>query len=168
MHVVPVRVADLEVGNLPAVCIQTGVPADEFVQTTWLVTPPWIWIGLPLGLVPYFMLRSWYGRRVEGLVPVSRAVLKEATLLRRIRAAALVLGLIGLVVGFSLDEPSGLLGGITALVAAAGIGMYGSLTWVGALPGDSRGEVLLTRVSPEFARAAGRLEGERRRRRARG
>ena len=163
MHVVPMRVVDLAEGNLPPVCILTGVPADEFVQTSWFVTPSWILIGLPLGVVPYFVLRSMYGRQIDGLVPVSHAVIKDVTRLRRIRTAAVVLGVIGLVAGLAFDEPFGFVGGITALAAATGAGIYGSFTWVGALPGDFPGEILLTRVSPEFARAAGRLEGKRRR-----
>lgn len=162
MNVAPVHVANLEVGKLPDVCIKTGTPTTRRVRSWWFVAPGWTFIGLLFGVFPYFLLRWLFGRRVEGLVPVSAGVIRRIERARQLRTTAVVIALVAIPLGFVGAGAVGSIAGLAILAVAAGAGVYGAVQWVGMIPGDDIDEVLLTRVSARFAHDLGRMVGEHR------
>ena len=149
----PVRVDDLERGDLPAVCAKTGVPCDGLVRDTLRVVPAWVAALVYALVVPFLILRLYMSRRVEAKLPIAPARVTRIRGLVRAAWVAMVVGAAGLA---STIFGAGVIG---VLALLAGIGAYlaivfvGNMLWVGAISSRRPDVVILTRVHPEFARA---------------
>ncbi len=67
----PVAVGALRRGDLPALCLKTGVPTEFQVSNGFTVVPGWTWWLLLCGVVPFILARVFAGQRVEATLPVS-------------------------------------------------------------------------------------------------
>jgi hypothetical protein len=152
----PVRVDDLERGDLPAVCAKTGEPCDGLVRDTLRVVPAWVAALVYAGVVPFLILRLYLSRRVEAKLPIAPARVRRIRGLVRAAWVAMVVGAAGLA---SAIFGAGAIG---VLALLAGLGVYvatvfvGDLLWLGAIASRRPDVVILTRVHPEFARALAR------------
>jgi hypothetical protein len=143
---VRVVIDDLERGDLPALSVKTGRPCANPVvivlrpeQRPWSPTGPKIAAVLPLE-PQRVRARRWFTR-------VSWALLVVA-------ASGVVAALTG----------AGAIGGVVAVIAAFGYAWVvaaGEWRWVGARPGEHAGDLIVTRVHREFARAVDEQYGRR-------
>jgi hypothetical protein len=117
------RIADVEAGDLPAICAKTGVVCANPVA-----------VRLRVGI-----------RRVHGVLPI---VARRARLVRVLVRCSWVVLAIG-VVGWFTARPIG----IAAFVAYVALVLAGDRLWLAARPADANDEMILTRVHPNFAAA---------------
>jgi hypothetical protein len=149
----PVRVDDLERGDLPAVCAKTGVPCDGLVRDTLRVVPAWVAALVYAGVVPFLILRLYLSRRVEAKLPIAPARVQRIRSLVRAAWIAIVVAAAGLASAIFGAGVVGVLALLVGVVAYLGIVFAGDLLWVGAIASRRSDVVILTRVHPEFARA---------------
>jgi hypothetical protein len=152
----PVRVDDLERGDLPAVCAKTGVPCDGLVRDTLRVVPAWVAALVYAGVVPFLVLRLYLSRRVEAKLPIAPA--RVQTIRRLVRAAwiAMVVGAAGLASAIFGAGAIGVLAFLAGAAAYLATVFVGDLLWLGAIASRRPDVVILTRVHPEFAAALAR------------
>ena len=117
------RIADVEAGDVPAICAKTGVDC---------ATP--VAVRLRVGI-----------RRVHGVLPV---VASRARLVRVLVRCSWVLLAAGLGAWF-VARPLG----IAILASYVVLVLAGDRLWIGARPVDAADEMMLTRVHPNFAAA---------------
>jgi hypothetical protein len=135
---VTVTIDDLERGDLPALSVKTGRPCANPVVV--LLRPeqrPW----------------SPSGPKFAAVLPLEPQRVRVRRRFTRVSWALLIVAAAGVVAGFT---GAGGIGGIVALVGVLGYATtvaIGEWRWVGARPGARAGELVLTRVHREFARA---------------
>jgi|tagenome__1003787_1003787.scaffolds.fasta_scaffold20242950_2 hypothetical protein len=117
------RIADVEAGDLPAICAKTGVACANPVA-----------VRLRVGI-----------RRVHGVLPIVAA---RARLVRVLVRCSWVLLAIGFVAWF-VARPLG----VAMFAAYVVLVLLGDRLWLAARPGDSNDEMIVTRVHPNFAAA---------------
>ena len=135
---VRVAIDDLERGDLPALSVKTGRPCAN-----------------PVAVVLRPGQRPWSpsGPKVTAILPLEPQRVRARRWFTRASWALLVIAAAGVVASFT---GAGAVGGIVAVVGVLGYAAMvaaGESRWVGARPGERAGELLLTRVHPEFARA---------------
>ena len=157
----PVRVDDLERGDLPMVCAKTGVPCDGLVKDRLRVVPAWVAALVYAGVVPFLILRLYLSTRVEAKLPIAPARVQRIRRLVRVAWIAMVLGAAGLVSVIFGAGAVGVLALIVGLVAYLVVMLVGDLLWVGAIASRRPDVVILTRVHPAFARALAERYDER-------
>jgi hypothetical protein len=59
---------DLAAGNVPRVCIRTGVPTENVHRVSFTTTPAWAWAFIVLGALPALLLALIVSRRARGSV----------------------------------------------------------------------------------------------------
>jgi hypothetical protein len=117
------RIADVETGDLPAICAKTGVDCANPVA-----------VRLRVGI-----------RRVHGVLPI---VAGRARLVRVLVRGSWVLIAIGFGAWF-LARPIA----VAAFAAYIALALVGDRLWLAARPGQTNDEMMLTRVHPNFAAA---------------
>src|SRR3954463_7348939 len=117
------RIADVEAGDLPAICAKTGVACANPIA-----------VRLRVGI-----------RRVHGVLPIVAA---RARLVRVLVRCSWVLLAIGFVAWF-VARPLG----VAMFAAYVVLVLLGDRLWLAARPGDSNDEMIVTRVHPNFAAA---------------
>ena len=159
----PVLVQDLERGDMPPVCVKTGVPCTTLYRQRWWMTPQWmLWLFLA-GVVPFVMAAVLGSEKVEGRVPMSQDAYRRMRLLSIARVVACLAAGGSVATVFALGDPSDArLISMAALCAfAVAVMLAARYASVEVEPGKTRSTVVLKRVHPEFARALGRREGQR-------
>lgn len=186
LQVVRVPADDFVVGDLPMVCVRTGLPADglvDFESRESKFQGWWVFLLLlgPLGpiAIAIIYVMSDTPRRVGGSLPITESALSAYNRRSRILARSWLVPFMGLVIGALLLPVSqrtwidttamgimaaGLIGGFV-MVAAAGWSRGRNDVGV-ALDGTGRW-VELRNVHPDFAAAAGRQARDDHRRRSR-
>jgi hypothetical protein len=110
---------DVVTGDLPEVCVITGMPADDLVPVRFTSLPAWTFLLLFAGILP-FLIAAWFApQRIEGLLPVQASALRAYH--RRRRRSWLSSGgtLVALAATVASDAPRGLvIAAIAALVVA--------------------------------------------------
>jgi hypothetical protein len=149
----PVRVDDLERGDLPAVCAKTGEPCDGLVRDTLRVVPAWVAALVYAGVFPFLILRLYTARRVEAKLPIAPTRVQRIRGLVRAAWIAMVIGAAGLASAIFGAGAIGVLALLLGVVAYLGIMLVGDLLWLGGIASRRPDVVILTRVHPEFARA---------------
>lgn len=140
-------------GDLPGLCIKTGRPAEGDVRAVFAYLPPWTYLLLFAGILPFFIALLFVPERIAGRVPISRAALDRYHRFTRYLWVGwgLVLAGFGSMVVFERLDLLVLtgLGFATVLVAEVRRGS----AWIAARP--VRGTPLLEvrRVHPDFAAA---------------
>jgi hypothetical protein len=117
------RIADVETGDLPAICAKTGVDCANPVA-----------VRLRVGI-----------RRVHGVLPI---VATRARLVRVLVGCSWVLLAIGFGAWF-VARPLA----IAMFAAYLALVVVGDRLWLGARPAETNAEMMLTRVHPNFAAA---------------
>jgi hypothetical protein len=99
MATAEVRFDELQRGDLPPVCVQTGVPADMRARLLLDSTPGWTWILLLCGIVPFLIARYFVAVKIDALIPFSDAAWKVHRRRMRTALATTVVGFAVVVVG---------------------------------------------------------------------
>lgn len=107
---------DVTTGKLPQVCAKTGGPAEATAKFRYRSTPPWTWILLLFGILPFLIARWFSGVQVLALIPFSEAALRRGKTFNRVVWGFLLLAVLLIVLGAALGA---LLG---PAVALAGLG----------------------------------------------
>lgn len=164
MSAVPVPISTLETGDFPAVCVKTGVPTNLRITTSLSVTPGWTWALLLCGILPFFLVRVLASEKVPATLPVAEKAWNRALTANRITIALLVAIVVSFVSLVAAPFRGPVLGTIlVGLIVAEILALISwNWLWIGLANGSHRGEVVLTRVHPDFAHAYGRQVGERR------
>jgi hypothetical protein len=145
---VTVAIDDLERGDLPALSVKTGRPCANPVVV--LLRPeqrPW----------------SPSGPKFAAILPLEPRRVRARRWFTRLSWALLVVAAAGVIAALT---GAGAIGDIAALVGVLGYATtvaIGEWRWVGARPGACAGELVLTRVHREFARAVDEQYGRPRR-----
>jgi hypothetical protein len=116
------------------------------------------------GILPFFLVRILATEKVPATLPVSKPAWNRAQNANRITIALLV-AIVVLFVGLvALPFRGPAMGTIlVGLIVAEILALIAwNWLWIGMANGSHRGEVVLTRVHPDFAHAYGRHVGERR------
>ena len=142
----------VETGDLPRVCVVSGVPTDNMARQRWMWAPSWTYF---FGLLVRYVVAD----RVTGYLPIARSVLRRHVALVLVCIAGFACGFVALVAGLMSTRPVVALVGLTFFVGSVVVlGIKGTLVKVKrAAPGY----LAITNASPEFARAfkAGRAAG---------
>ncbi|MEX0869115.1 MAG: hypothetical protein WD011_05525, partial [Nitriliruptoraceae bacterium] len=85
----------IERGELPPVCAVTGQEADGTVAVQFNALPPWSWVLLLVGVIPFLVANALAPTRVEGRVPVVRPVVERFDARRGLGMVALLAGGLG-------------------------------------------------------------------------
>lgn len=159
----PVLLQDLERGDLPAVCVKTGVPCTTLYRERWWITPQWMLLFLLAGVLPFFVVAAFGSEKVEGYIPLSRDAHRRLRRLAIVRPIAYLVAAFAAGTLFTADALRGapLLSTVLLCLAAVALVVVASDAPVDVDPGRTRSTVVLRRVHPEFARALGRREGQR-------
>lgn len=140
-------------GDLPAVCVKTGMPADRSVPFRSERLPPWTFLLLLAGLVPFFIAALFVRERVEGRLPITARAYERYRGHRRPLRAGWGLTLGGVAAAALATEPWFLVltavGVLTVLVAE----FRRSGDWFDAVPVRGTPFVELRRVHPAFVDA---------------
>ena len=135
---VRVAIDDLERGDVPALSVKTGRPCANPVAVV---------------LRPEHRLWSPVGPRITAILPIEAERVRARRTFTRVSWALLVVAAAGLVGTFT---GAGSIGGLVAILAVLGYAAtvaVGESRWVGARTGAPTGELVVTRVHADFARA---------------
>jgi hypothetical protein len=142
----------VEIGDLPRICVISGVPTDNMVRQRWSWAPGWT---LLLGAI----LRYTLSDRVGGFLPIAPAVRRRHATMVVGCVVGFMAGFIALLAGLAGNQPvAAVVGLVLFLGCPVLLGRKGSLVKVKrAAPGY----LAIKNASPEFARAfqAGRPVG---------
>jgi hypothetical protein len=161
---VPVPVNALESGDFPPLCVKTAVPTNLKIQTTLSRTPGWTWVLLLFGILPFFLVQVLASEKVPVRLPVSEEAWARARAANRFSLGvlgAIVVAVALLLVPAFRIELLGWLIAILIVVEIVAVVMW-NWQWVGLARGQHRGELVLTRVHRDFARAYGHYVAEHR------
>lgn len=143
----------LRSGDLPAVCVKTGEPADATVSVRFSYLPPWTFLLLLPGIAPFLIALVFATERITGRLPITAAAHERYHAHGRIYGWAMAVTAISLVLAMVRTEPWWLVGvGVGAALFAV-VEVRRSADWVAARPARATGEVQLRRVHPAFAAA---------------
>lgn len=138
-----------ELDALPAVCVRTGEPADRFLALSAKARAGWTWWLLPLGVLPFLVVRH-FAPQVTVLVPLASGAGRRFERLRFAGQLALVAAAVLAGVGLLAGSRDVLLTGIAFLGAAGVVRTLEVTHSVGATLDPSAKGILLTRAHPAF------------------
>lgn len=143
----------LQQGDLPAVCVKTGEPADGTVSVRFSSLPSWTFLLLLAGIFPFLIALVFANEQIVAQVPIRQPVLDHYHLLTR-RASvcagfAVACGVAAAVSGFAW------MWWVAALGAVAGVAilLQRATGWVRARPVRGTSLIDLDGVSAAFATA---------------
>ena len=135
---VQVTIDDLERGDVPALSVKTGRPcANPMVIMLRPEQRPW----------------SPSGPKYAAVLPIEPERVRARRWFTRVSWALLVLAAAGLVAGLTGAGAVASVAVIVGVLGYAATVLIGEMRWVGARPGERAGDLVLTRVHPDFARA---------------
>lgn len=144
----------LRAGDLPPVCAISGEPADTHLPVRFSHLPPWTYLLLFAGVLP-FLIALWFAPEpIPGRLPVRAEVVRSWRRRRRRATVATVAAFVVVVAALALGWPPELMiGALVLFVVTAG-----ALAWVASGMADgtldaSRRWVELRRVHERFAAA---------------
>jgi hypothetical protein len=156
---VRLRREELRLGALPAVCVRTGRPADGTIEVTFGWLPPWTFLLLLAGIVPFFVAALLLRERIPGELPVTRQVVERYHGTARPWWLGWAVVVVALGVRSWLGRPAGLVAlGVGLGLVALGL-VRRSNGWVTAVPVRGTPFVELRRVHPAFAAAVASRRG---------
>lgn len=141
-------------GDLPAVCVRTGLPADGLVDVRFRPMPGWIVVLLFFGFFPFLVGVALGSDLVVGQLPVTHHVVERHHRLGRwaTALAATAIAIVGLGVAVGSAVASGV--GVAVGVASLGLLAWRSATWVRARPDRTGIWVRLQGVHDDFVAVA--------------
>lgn len=153
MAQVRVGAEQLRTGDLPPVCVKTGAPADGTSAVRFEHLPPWTYLLLLAGVLPFLI--AWFFARIQlrGHLPATSAVIERYHDLGRHRWLGVGAAVAGPVTAAVAQEPWLLtltLAGVAWLLI---IEARRAAAWVTARPVEGGATVELRRVHPRFVEA---------------
>lgn len=155
---VTIWASQLRRGGLPAVCVKTGQPADDWMWVSFRTTPPWTRLLLFIGLLPYLIARVTTGVQASGHLPTVKSVAWRRMACLIGGPVAVVIGVMVIALGSAFNSGATLAAGALLFVAGIGllIGFRVLSPWAvvrkpQGYPHDR--VVVLRRVHPNFVRA---------------
>jgi hypothetical protein len=153
-------------GDLPPVCIRCGIAARVYRKKVFVYYPWWIYLGIPLGFLPFFILAWYRGKPAQVRAPLCSLHRN----LWRWQQPALISACSILVVGFGLiplamadqghyeGAREGKIAVVAILAIIAGVGLYIggtiALKYLGIHATEvSATSLTLTGVADEFVEA---------------
>ena len=142
-----------EAGELPRVCVKSGEPADQTIKATFRWLPPWTYLLLLAGVLPFLIAMVFADEKVVGRVPVRNLIVE-----RHRRLGHLVWGWLAVVilaaVGAAMAGPGWLWWGVLVGVAGVvGTLIQQSRGWIDARQVRGTSTVEVRRVHPGFVTA---------------
>jgi hypothetical protein len=160
---VTIWASQMRPGGLPAVCVETGAPADRWVRKRYSTAPRWTYLLLllailVLGVLAYFVARALVSVRASGQLPFARAVARRMRALSASGLLTFVGSLVVFVTGLAVNSGAvavvGLLLFLVAVALLVAAGTIGPAAEVRRHPGVPNDRVVvLRRVHPDFAAA---------------
>lgn len=140
-------------GDLPPVDVKTGGPADGDVAVRFSYVPPWTFLLLLAGILPFFLALLFVPERIPGRLPVTAATVDRYHAHRPWQWGAWALILAGPALAAALGTPQPLV--------ATGVGLLGLLLvevrraddWVAVRPVRGTPLLEIRRVHPDFVAA---------------
>jgi len=146
-----------ELDALPAVCVRTGEPADRFLALSAKARAGWTWWLLPLGVLPFLVVRH-FAHQVTVLVPLASGAGRRFERLRFAGQLALVAAAVLAGAGLLVGSRDVLLTGIAFLGTAGLVRTLEVTHSVRATLDPSAKGILLTGVHPAFRDEFDRLQ----------
>jgi hypothetical protein len=116
---------DLQPGRLPPVCHATGEPTQGLMSYSFATSPGWTCLLILLGFVPFLIALLLTTKRARGVLPLIPERHLGVRIFRYGWALPLGVGLLVVVIGAALGDPSG------AIVAWVGfLLLLASLLWL--------------------------------------
>jgi hypothetical protein len=150
----------VETGDLPRICVVSGVPTERMKKLRWIWAPSWVAIFIVVGLIPYLIVREFAGDKVSGYLPLHPSVSRRFNLQRWG-------GIVGFLAGFvlliaSAAQSSGLLALLGLAVLIGGVVLACQPGRVLKVKRAAPGYLAIPKASPAFAAAfrAGRPTGQ--------
>ena len=140
-------------GDLPRVCIKSGEPADSDVAVRFSHVPPWTFLLLLAGVVPFFVALLFVPERISGRLPATVATVERYHAHRPWQWATWAAILAGPLLSVALNRPQPMLATGAGLVGLLIVEARRANDWVGLRPVRSTPLVELHRVHPDFAAA---------------
>lgn len=141
-------------GELPEVCAHSGRRADRLYRLDADRIPPWMWLLILFGVVPFLVAMIFRSRAEPGWIPLRAA---SAAQLRAYRVAMLGFGLATILfVGIALiaRQPVGLV--LAVLTTVGWVGSAWRCGWHSPSARETgRGTIVLDNVHPDFVAALG-------------
>jgi hypothetical protein len=128
---------ELATGDVPAICVKTGVPCTNVVALR--LRPPLLRMFAAPLTTP----------AIVAMVPARVRLHARLVVLSYVALALAVLGIVLLILGVGTPAAAALIVGVVAYVALLATGMY---VWLSAIV-ERDDDVVLLRVHPNFARA---------------
>jgi hypothetical protein len=152
-----VTVDRLERGDLPPVCCKTGERTRLIVERKQRVIPPWTWVLLPFGVLPFVVVALLLTRRtVVVALPMSRRAARRLRTADRFGRLCLFFAVLTGLAAATGRSPLPWLVPVALFVATALAYARAHMLWVGVdLSYTTARLVHLTRVHPRFAEAVG-------------
>lgn len=146
---------DLRLGNMPRLCVKTGVETEFVTRQTVSVYPAWTWGLYLFGILPGVIAQIMTKRRLHMILHVTPYAYERALFLSRARAAGMIAIAVLVAVAVStFAEVAVIAAVIVIIVTAVALLRYGQQVWISPrLDGDW---IWLDNVHPDFAHALGR------------
>ncbi len=140
-------------GELPTICVKTGEPADRTIVARFEWVPPWTFLLLFAGVVPFFIALVFVRETTKGRLPVTDELIDRHHAFKRQLWLGWGLIAAGPVLALVTPIPDlWLLSGFGALWVAV-TELRRNRSWVTGVPLSGSDFVELRRVHPDFAAA---------------
>ena len=144
---------DFRSGNLPPICVKSGVETETFMRVGITSAPGWTWILILFGILPFLIVRYLFTKSVAGRVPVTGETERRVRTVQVVLLGLFFAGVALIVIGFVAGPVSALGGGLLAVASLVVLEGARASWWIsGRVTGD---DVWLHGVHANFARALG-------------
>jgi len=144
---------DFAAGDLPRICVKSGVETRSFTNIRITSAPGWTWILILFGILPFIIVRYFFAKSAAGRVPVSEEVGRRVRNTQWILLAAFLAGVALIVVGIFGGVYMAEGGFVLAVIALVILEGFRGTWWIsGRVVGK---DVWLYGVHADFARALG-------------
>lgn len=152
-----VYVTLLEPGYAPHLCARTGGPVDTLVELYFYRTPLWIYLLIPIGVLPFLIALRFAQQEVVGLLPFSQPVVDRYRSLNRSMLLVAAGSVAALLAAVPLRQALLAWLGIAGLPAALVLLLLRNRGYVRGTPSAGLQTVELVGVHPDFAAAVNPL-----------
>jgi hypothetical protein len=142
-----------ERGELPSVCVKSGEPADQTVEATFRWLPPWTYLLLLAGVLPFLIAVFFAEEKVVGRVPVRHRIVARRRQLGRLVWGWLAVALLAGIGAGATGTDWLWWGSLVGLVGAVGTLVQRDWGWLDVRPVRSTSTVEVRRVHPGFVTA---------------
>lgn len=158
---VRVPATQLAAGDLPAVCVVSGAPADRRVSMTFRWTPDWTWILLLFGIFPFFIAQYFATQTIPAVLPVASDRLRRYRTQRRQVFVGVIVAVVLVIASVVSELPALAWLGLASLIYSGAALVVVTLGWVAAAPDRVPGHIRLRRVHRSFALQVAMLDAAR-------